>query len=95
MRIAVYAFDGVTMFHLSIPQMVFGTVSRLGLGAFTDHRPRLLADHHLHPHLGGLYPQRTGRSGVGAGGRRRRGPRLVRRRSRGRGLTALAAEGGS
>ena len=31
MRIAVYAFDGVTMFHLSIPQMVFGTVSRLGL----------------------------------------------------------------
>ena len=31
MRIAVHAFDGVTMFHLSIPQMVFGTVSRLGL----------------------------------------------------------------
>ena len=31
MRIAVYAFDGITMFHLSIPQMVFGTVSRLGL----------------------------------------------------------------
>ena len=31
MHIAVYAFDGITMFHLSIPQMVFGTVSRLGL----------------------------------------------------------------
>ena len=31
MRIAVYAFDGITLFHLSIPQMVFGTVSRLGL----------------------------------------------------------------
>ncbi|WP_315584014.1 helix-turn-helix domain-containing protein [Actinomyces viscosus] len=31
MRIAVYAFDGITMFHLSIPQMVFETVSRLGL----------------------------------------------------------------
>ena len=30
MHIAVYAFDGITMFHLSIPQMVFGTVSRLG-----------------------------------------------------------------
>ena len=23
MHIAVYAFDGITMFHLSIPQMVF------------------------------------------------------------------------
>ena len=31
MHIAVYAFDGITLFHLSIPQMVFGTVSRLGL----------------------------------------------------------------
>lgn len=31
MHIAVYAFDGITMFHLSIPQMVFGTVSLLGL----------------------------------------------------------------
>ena len=31
MHIAVYAFDGITMFHLSIPQMVFGTVRRLGL----------------------------------------------------------------
>ena len=30
MRIAVYAFDGVTMFHLSIPQMVFGWVWRTG-----------------------------------------------------------------
>ena len=31
MHIAVYAFDGITMFHLSIPQMVFGTVRQLGL----------------------------------------------------------------
>mgnify|MGYP002744863899 CR=1 FL=1 len=31
LRIAVYAFDGVTMFHLSIPQAVFGSVARLGL----------------------------------------------------------------
>ena len=31
MHIAVYAFDSITMFHLSIPQMVFDTVSRLGL----------------------------------------------------------------
>ncbi|WP_291037144.1 helix-turn-helix domain-containing protein [Herbiconiux sp.] len=32
MRIAVYAFDGVTMFHLAVPQMVFDEVRRLGLG---------------------------------------------------------------
>ena len=31
MHIAVYAFDGITMFHLSIPQMVFRTVEQLGL----------------------------------------------------------------
>ena len=31
MHIAVYAFDGITMFHLSIPQAVFGSVARLGL----------------------------------------------------------------
>ncbi|MDI6104201.1 helix-turn-helix domain-containing protein [Actinoplanes sp. NEAU-A12] len=31
-RIAVYAFDGVTMFHLSVPQMVFDEVARQGLG---------------------------------------------------------------
>ena len=31
MHIAVYAFNGITMFHLSIPQMVFGTVRQLGL----------------------------------------------------------------
>lgn len=31
MRIAVYAFDGVTMFHLAAPLMVFGEVTRLGL----------------------------------------------------------------
>jgi transcriptional regulator GlxA family with amidase domain len=28
MKIAVYAFDGTTMFHLSVPQLVFGEVSR-------------------------------------------------------------------
>ena len=31
MHIAVYAFDGVATFHLSIPQMVFGTLRQLGL----------------------------------------------------------------
>lgn len=31
MRIAIYAFDGVTMFHLSVPQMVFDEVARQGL----------------------------------------------------------------
>ncbi|WP_454042075.1 GlxA family transcriptional regulator [Cellulosimicrobium sp. Marseille-Q8652] len=34
LRIAVYAFDGVTMFHLSVPQIVFDEVSRQGLGAW-------------------------------------------------------------
>lgn len=41
MKIAVYAFDGITMFHLSVPQMVFGEVARQGLAdwetvLFTD-----------------------------------------------------------
>lgn len=31
MKIAIYAFDGVTMFHLSVPQMVFDEVARQGL----------------------------------------------------------------
>ncbi|MGO4246582.1 GlxA family transcriptional regulator [Paenarthrobacter sp. RAF54_2] len=31
MRIAVYAFDDVTMFHLAVPQMVFDEVTRQGL----------------------------------------------------------------
>jgi transcriptional regulator GlxA family with amidase domain len=31
-KIAIYAFDDVTMFHLSVPQMVFGEVARQGLG---------------------------------------------------------------
>lgn len=31
MKAAVYAFDGATMFHLSVPQMVFGEVARQGL----------------------------------------------------------------
>lgn len=42
MRIAVYAFDDVTMFHLSVPQMVFSEVTRQGLAMwdtalFSDH----------------------------------------------------------
>ncbi|WP_255414004.1 GlxA family transcriptional regulator [Clavibacter lycopersici] len=32
LRIAVYAFDGVTLFHLGVPQMVFDEVRRQGLG---------------------------------------------------------------
>lgn len=32
MKIAIYAFDGVTMFHLSVPQMVFDEVRRQRLG---------------------------------------------------------------
>ncbi|NYI78531.1 GlxA family transcriptional regulator [Nocardioides panzhihuensis] len=31
MRIVVHAFDGITMFHLATPLMVFGEVGRLGL----------------------------------------------------------------
>lgn len=31
MRIAVYAFDDITMFHLAVPQMVFDEVARQGL----------------------------------------------------------------
>lgn len=31
MRIAVHAFEGITMFHLSVPLLVFGEVGRLGL----------------------------------------------------------------
>jgi transcriptional regulator GlxA family with amidase domain len=32
MRIGIHAFDGITMFHLSVPQMVFDEVARQGLG---------------------------------------------------------------
>lgn len=28
MRIAIYAFDGISMFHLAAPQLVFGEVNR-------------------------------------------------------------------
>ena len=35
MRIAVYAFDGATMFHLAVPQMVFDEVARQGLAGST------------------------------------------------------------
>ncbi|GAA3338698.1 helix-turn-helix domain-containing protein [Amorphoplanes nipponensis] len=41
LRIAVYAFDGVTMFHLSAPHLVFDEVTRQGLG---DWRTVLFAD---------------------------------------------------
>lgn len=34
MRIAIHAIDGVTMFHLSVPQMVFEEVARQGLAAW-------------------------------------------------------------
>lgn len=33
MRIAVHAFDGMTMFHLAVPLLVFGEVRRLDLAA--------------------------------------------------------------
>lgn len=38
MRIAIYAFDDVTMFHLAAPLMVFGEVGRLGLAADWETR---------------------------------------------------------
>jgi len=34
-KIAVYAFDGATMFHLSTPQLVFDEVTRRGLAEWT------------------------------------------------------------
>lgn len=34
MRIAIYAFTGITMFHLSVPQMVFDEVARQGLATW-------------------------------------------------------------
>lgn len=34
MKIAVYAFDGATMFHLAVPQMVFDEVARQSLAAW-------------------------------------------------------------
>src|SRR6478672_7858025 len=42
MRIAVYAFDDITMFHLAAPLMVFGEVGRLGLAS--DWQTRLWSD---------------------------------------------------
>lgn len=42
MRIAVYAFDGITMFHLAAPLMVFGELRRLGLA--DDWETRLWSD---------------------------------------------------
>jgi transcriptional regulator GlxA family with amidase domain len=34
MQIAVHAFEGVSMFHLSVPQIVFDEVTRQGLGSW-------------------------------------------------------------
>lgn len=31
MKIAIYAFDGISMFHLAVPQMVFGEIARQGI----------------------------------------------------------------
>jgi transcriptional regulator GlxA family with amidase domain len=42
-RIAIYAFDGITMFHLAAPLMVFGEVVRLDVAA--DWETRLWSDH--------------------------------------------------
>lgn len=39
MRIAIFTFDEITMFHLAVPLMVFGEVTRLGLA--TDWETRL------------------------------------------------------
>ena len=36
MRIAVHAFDGITMFHLAAPLLVFGEVGRQGLAEGWD-----------------------------------------------------------
>ncbi|WP_285241159.1 helix-turn-helix domain-containing protein [Pseudarthrobacter sp. MEB009] len=36
MKIAIYAFDGVPMFHLAVPQMVFEEVKRQGHGWSTE-----------------------------------------------------------
>ena len=36
MRIAVYAFDGITLFHLAAPLLVFGEVGRQGLATGWD-----------------------------------------------------------
>ncbi|MBB2903451.1 transcriptional regulator GlxA family with amidase domain [Kineococcus radiotolerans] len=41
MQIAILAFDGVPMFHLSVPQVVFGEVARQGLA---DWRTDLVAE---------------------------------------------------
>lgn len=38
MKIAVHAFDGMTLFHLATPLLVFGEVARLGLAENWDTR---------------------------------------------------------
>jgi len=43
MRIAVYTFDGITMFHLAAPLMVFGEIGRLDLAP--EWQTRLWSDH--------------------------------------------------
>lgn len=48
MKIAIHAFDGMTMFHLSAPLLVFGEVARLGLGA--DWKARVFTEDGLPVH---------------------------------------------
>lgn len=41
MRVAIHAFDGVTMFHLAVPQMVFDEVARQGIA---DWQPTVFGE---------------------------------------------------
>lgn len=34
MKIAIHAFDGISLFHLAVPSLVFGEVARLGLASW-------------------------------------------------------------
>jgi transcriptional regulator GlxA family with amidase domain len=59
-KIAVYAFDGVTLFHLAVPQMVFDEVARQGLAEwetvlFSDRAGSVrTAEGHTLAGIGGL-----------------------------------------
>ncbi|MEE3852929.1 helix-turn-helix domain-containing protein [Gordonia sp. LSe1-13] len=54
MRIAIYAFDGITMFHLAAPLMVFGEIGRLGIAP--DWSTALWSDHAGSIHTAEGYP---------------------------------------
>ena len=56
----IYAFDGITMFHLAAPLMVFGELGRLGLAS--DWETRLWSDE------AGLGADGRGLPGGGGGG---------------------------